>query len=297
MARVAFLGLGQMGAPMAGRLLQAGHGLTVWDLVPGSGAALVLRGAELAPSPAAACLGADFIITMLPDPEALESVAFGAAGIAPSLTPGQTVVEMSTVGPAAARSLRARLAPIATVDAPVLGSVPEAEAGQLSIFVGGSSADFELVRPVLESLGRPRHVGGPGIGAATKLAVNVTIVAAMAVIGEALAIGGALGVSREVLLDSLVDSPLGGLAKRKRALIEAGEFPPQFKLRLAAKDIRLVDSAATSAGLRTPVTGAVHQWLEEAERAGAGGLDFAALVALICQEGPFGPKVAGDAGA
>ncbi|NNM96040.1 MAG: NAD(P)-dependent oxidoreductase [Candidatus Dormibacteraeota bacterium] len=126
MARVAFLGLGQMGAPMAGRLLQAGHGLTVWDILPESGAALVQRGAELAPPQAAACLGADFGITMLADPEALESVAFGATGIAAALTRGQTVVEMSTVGPEAARGLHARLAPVAMVDAPVLGSVPEA---------------------------------------------------------------------------------------------------------------------------------------------------------------------------
>ena len=289
MAKVAFLGLGQMGAPMAARLLQAGHGLTVWDILPESGAALAQRGAELAASPAVACLGADFVITMLADPEALESVAFGAYGIAAALTRGQTVVEMSTVGPAAARSLHARLAPVAMVDAPVLGSVPEAEAGQLSIFVGGSGADFEQVRPVLQALGRPHHVGGVGVGAATKLAVNLTIVAAMAVIGESLAIGGALGVSREVMLDSLADSPLGGLAKRKRALIEAGEFPPQFKLRLAAKDLRLADLAATAAGLRTPITGAVRRWLEEAELAGAGGLDFAALVALICREGPFAP--------
>ncbi len=154
--------------------------------------------------------------------------------------------------------------------------------------MGGSGADFELVRPVLEALGRPHHVGGVGVGAATKLAVNLTIVTAMAVIGESLAIGGALGVSREVMLDSLADSPLGGLAKRKRALIEAGEFPPQFTLRLAAKDLRLADLAdlaATAAGLRTPVTGAVRRWLDEAELAGAGGLDFAALVALICREG------------
>src|SRR5438067_1156771 len=109
MSKIAFLGLGQMGAPMASRLLDAGHDLVVWNRTPGRATSLVQRGAGLATSPMAAAAGREFVITMLATPQAVEEVMFGTDGLAAGLGPGQTAIEMSTIGPAAVRSLAARL--------------------------------------------------------------------------------------------------------------------------------------------------------------------------------------------
>ncbi|MEA2532475.1 MAG: hypothetical protein QOJ93_286, partial [Actinomycetota bacterium] len=170
MSKIAFLGLGQMGTPMAARLLQAGHHVTVWDRTPERATPLVERGAVAAAFPAEAAAGVGVAITMLATPDALEQVVFGDEGLALGLAPGQAFVDMSTVGPRTVGEVRARLRHgVSMVDAPVRGSVPQATGGSLDIFVGATDDDFERVRPILESLGNVRHVGGPGSGAAMKL--------------------------------------------------------------------------------------------------------------------------------
>ena len=127
MAKIGFLGLGEMGRPMASRLLRAGHDLVVWNRSAERTMPLAEEGATLAPSPAKAAIGADFVITMLATPEALEQVLFGTAGLAPALSPGQVLIDMSTVGPDEVRSVAARLPKgVSLVDAPVRGSVPQA---------------------------------------------------------------------------------------------------------------------------------------------------------------------------
>src|SRR3989454_6163394 len=167
MAKIAFLGLGQMGAPMAPRRVQAGHHVTVWNRTPERATPLVERGAVAAASPADAAAGVDVAITMLATPDALEQVAFGDEGLACALGPGQVFIDMSTVGPLTVGEVRARLPEsVSMVDAPVRGSVPQATAGSLEVFVGAADEGFERVRPILESLGDGRHVGGPGSGAA-----------------------------------------------------------------------------------------------------------------------------------
>src|SRR6266852_1280359 len=125
MARIGFLGLGEMGRPMASRLVCAGHDVIVWNRTADRTAPLAQEGAAVAPSPAKAAAGADFVITMLAAPEALEQVLFGTAGLASALSPGQVLIDMSTVGPDEVRSVAARLPKAASlVDAPVRGSVP-----------------------------------------------------------------------------------------------------------------------------------------------------------------------------
>ncbi|MGH2634664.1 MAG: NAD(P)-dependent oxidoreductase [Actinomycetota bacterium] len=129
MTRIAVLGLGAMGRPIAARLLDAGHDLRVWNRTPGHDAELVNAGAVRAPSPAEATSDVQVAITMLADPAALEDVLFGQAGVASTIAPGATLIDMSTVGPTAIRSAAERLAPVGVLDAPVLGSVPHAEGG------------------------------------------------------------------------------------------------------------------------------------------------------------------------
>lgn len=282
MAKIGFLGLGEMGGPMAGRLLRAGHDVAVWNRSADRMAPLAKEGATGASSPAAAALGADFVITMLATPEALEEVLFGPAGLAPTLMPGQVLIDMSTVGPDEVRSVAARLPKgVALVDAPVRGSVPQATSGRLDIFVGAADESYEHARPILETLGSVRHVGGPGSGAAMKLVANLALGAAIVTLGEALSLGDALDLERDTVLDALTDSPIGPIVRAKRANVVSGDFTPSFKLRHAAKDLRLVTEAATARGRELKQAGANRAWLDEAAARGAADLDFSAVVATI----------------
>jgi 3-hydroxyisobutyrate dehydrogenase-like beta-hydroxyacid dehydrogenase len=287
MAKIGFLGLGEMGTPMASRLLRAGHHLTVWNRTAERTAPLAQEGAAVASSPAKAAVGADFVITMLATPEALEQVLFGAAGLAPALSPGQILIDMSTVGLDEVRSVAARLPKGASlVDAPVRGSVPQATSGRLEVFVGATDESYERVRPILETLGTVRHTGGPGSGAAMKLVANLALGAAIVTLGEALSLGDSLELKRDVLLDVLADSPIGPIVKAKRANVESGQFAPSFKLRHAAKDLRLVTEAAADRGRDLKQARANRAWLDEAAERGASDLDFSAVVATISGEEP-----------
>jgi len=282
MAKIAVLGLGQMGTPMAIRLLGAGHNLTVWNRTAERTAPLVERGAASASSPAEAAAGAEVVITMLATPEALEQVVLGPGGLAEALDHGQLLVDMSTVGPDAVRRVAEGLpAGVGLVDAPVRGSVREAAEGRLEVLVGATDADFARVRPVLEPLGVVRHVGGPGSGAAVKLVANLALGAAIASFGECLALGDGLGLERAIVLDVLADSPIGSTARSKRENVESGRFPPRFKLRLAGKDLRLATEAAAGAGRELEVGDAALRWFERAEAEGRADLDYAAVVATI----------------
>jgi len=276
-----------MGTPMARRLLRVGHDLVVWNRSSERTVTLAQEGAAVAPSPAQAAVGADFIITMVATPEALEQVLFGTAGLAASLLPGQVVIDMSTVGPDEIRSVSARLPKSAVlVDAPVRGSVPQATSGRLDIFVGATDEHYERVRPILESLGSVRLVGGPGSGAAMKLVANLALGAAIVALGEALSLGESLGLERNMLLDALADSPIGPMVGAKRTNVESGQFAPTFKLRHAAKDLRLVVEAAAARGRDLKQARANRTWLDEAAEHGAADLDFSAVVATIAETSP-----------
>ena len=280
MVRIAFLGLGQMGTPMAARLLEAGHELTVWNRTRAKADSLVEQGATVAASPADAVAGADAVVTMLANPAALEQVLFADDGVVGALSPGQWLIEMSTVGPDTIRSVARRLPEQVTlVDAPVRGSVPQATAGRLAIYVGATRAAFEHVEPLLAPLGTPEHVGGPGAGAAAKLVANLILGVAITALGEALALGDTLGLDRATVLDVLTETPIGATVTAKRPNIESGNYPPNFKLRHALKDLRL--ATETADGKKLELTAAARNWLEQAAADGAADLDVSAVVATI----------------
>ena len=282
MAKIGFLGLGEMGRPMASRLLRAGHVLTVWNRGAERTVPLAEEGAMVASSPAKVAAGADFVITMLATPEALEQVLFGTAGLAQALSPGQVLIDMSTVGPDEVHSVAARLPKgVVLVDAPVRGSVPQATSGRLDIFVGADDENYERVRPILEALGPVRHTGGLGSGAAMKLVANLALGAAIVALGEALSLGESLDLERDMLLDALTDSPIGPIVRAKRANVVSGDFTPSFKLRHAAKDLRLVTETAAARGRDLKQARANRAWLDEATERGAADLDFSAVVATI----------------
>ena len=279
MTRVAFIGVGEMGGRMARRLLDAGHELSVWNRTHEKTAPLVEAGATAAATPAEAAQDAEVVITMVADSAALQDVSEGADGFAAAAT---TVLEMSTVGPAAVTQLQDVLPPDAgLLDAPVLGSLSEAEAGTLQIFVGGAEALLERFRPLLDELGSPIHVGPVGAGAAAKLVANLTLFGTLGVLGEALALADGLGLAREPTWEVLEQTPLGAQAERRRAAVESGEYPLRFALALARKDADLVADAAAAADVEAPLARATRDWFAEAEAAGWGEHDYSSVLAQI----------------
>lgn len=277
-----------MGAPMAACLLRAGHDVVVWNRTPARAASLEAAGARAVASPAEAVVEAEFVLTMLATPDAVRQVILGAEGVVTTLGAEATLIEMSTIGPTAVVDLAQRLhaarggdGRAGLVDAPVLGSVPQAEAGDLRIFVGGSEEELARCRKVLEAMGEPVHVGPTGAGAAVKLVINSALGAVMGSLGEALALGDAWGLDEDTLLDALEVSPLGPTVKRKRQNIVSETYPPNFKLVLARKDMALVVDAAERAGLHLRIAHAAKDWLDEADESGLGDLDYSAVVAQV----------------
>lgn len=282
MSTVAVIGLGAMGRRIAGRLLDAGHDVVVWNRTPAKAEPLVARGATAAASPADAARRAEAVLTMVADPGALRAVIEGSDGVAAGAGEGTTVIEMSTVGPAAVAWLAGAL-PSGTglLDAPVLGSVTEAEAGSLNVFVGGPEPLVERWTPLLAALGTVRHVGPLGAGAAAKLVANTTLVGTLGLLGEALALAQGLGLSREAAFEVLALTPLGAQAERRREAVESGEFPRRFSLALGRKDAELIVEAAADAGVDVRLLAAAASWFRDADEEGWSERDYSAILARI----------------
>jgi 3-hydroxyisobutyrate dehydrogenase-like beta-hydroxyacid dehydrogenase len=193
---------------------------------------------------------------------------------------GHTLFEMSTVGPEVIRGLTERLPDqVDVIDAPVLGSVPQATDGTLKVFVGAEPDLFDEWMPVLEAFGRPIHMGPPGSGAAMKLVANSILGALMAGLAEALTLADSFALDQSTVLDILSESPVGVTVKSKRDKIESGRYPPNFKLSLATKDMRLVTGTAQNAGLQLPLAMAARAWFELSEAEGLGAYDYSAITA------------------
>jgi 3-hydroxyisobutyrate dehydrogenase len=282
MNTVGFIGLGGMGSRMARRLLQAGHDVFVWNRSAERAAPLVEEGAILAETPADAAARAEAVITMVSDPAALWAVVEGPSGIAAGADASVTVLEMSTVGPAAVARLESLLSEgTGLLDAPVLGSLSEAESGELKIFVGGPEPLVKRWTPLLSVLGDPMHVGPLGSGSAAKLVTNSTLFGILATLGEALALAQGLGLTRDTTFDVLATTPLAAQAERRRAAVESGEYSRRFALSLGVKDLDLITEAAAESGLDLRVAAAARAWFAEAEAAGWGDRDYSAVLAWM----------------
>ncbi|MGH2654711.1 MAG: NAD(P)-dependent oxidoreductase [Actinomycetota bacterium] len=288
MADVAVVGLGRMGSRIAGRLLDAGHSVVVWNRTAERAAALVQRGAVTAATPAEAAGRAEAVITMVADPPALVTVTEGPEGIA-AAEGSATLIEMSTVGPAAIARLASALPDrIRLLDAPVQGSLGEAEGGSLRIFVGGEAADVERWTPLLSVLGSPTHVGPLGAGASAKLVTNSTLLGVLGVLGEALALAEGLGLARETALEVLKATPLADQVERRRPALQGGVSPPRFTLSLARKDADLIRDAAAERGVGLRLAPAARAWLQQAEAAGLGDRDYSSVLLWIIRRSADG---------
>jgi 3-hydroxyisobutyrate dehydrogenase-like beta-hydroxyacid dehydrogenase len=280
MATIGVVGLGAMGSRIARRLADEGHALIVWNRDPAKAEPLLAAGAQWAASPAQAAR-AEAVITMVADPSALAAVTEGPDGVAAALREGTTLIQMSTVGPESVERLAGLLPENSLLDAPVLGSVSEVEAGSLSVFVGGPDDLVERWLPLLSRLGTVLHVGPVGAGTAAKLVANTTLIGVIGVLGEALVLGDRLGLSREATFEVLGKTALAGQAERRRDAVESGEYPPRFALYLARKDADLILEAAARHGSELRLVKGAQEWLTDAESDGLGDLDYSAVLARI----------------
>jgi 3-hydroxyisobutyrate dehydrogenase-like beta-hydroxyacid dehydrogenase len=282
---VAVVGTGAMGSRIARRLLDAGHRVVVWNRTPEKLTSLVNAGALPARTPEQAARAAEVVLTMVAGPAAIQAVSEGRGGIAAGIGDA-TLIEMSTVGTTAVKRLARALPPEAQLlDAPVLGSLAEAEKGTLRIFVGGESSVFERWWRLLALLGTPVHVGESGSGAAAKLVANGALFGTLALLGEGLALAEALGMSREAAYRVLGETPLAAQVERRAPLIDSGLYPRCFALSLAHKDADLIFESASERGIDIPLLYAAREWLARADHAGRGRQDYTALIAQILAAG------------
>ena len=263
MTEITFLGTGAMGSRMVARLLDAGHAVTVWNRTAEAAEPLKAKGAIVAASPKAAATGAEIVISMLTDDTAARAVWLDPeTGAANGLAPGAIAVEAGTVTPAwtadLARAAAGRGAKC--LDAPVAGSRPQAEAGQLIFMVGGAAADVEAAAPVLRAMGSAvHHVGGTGQGAVLKLAVNTLFAAQLAAAAELLGYLAKAGIEPTDAAETLAVFPVVGPAVAgAMKLMAAGDDRPMFTIDLIVKDLGYALADAERRGARLAVAPAVR---------------------------------------
>ncbi len=285
-SRVGFIGLGLMGRPMALNLLRRGFALTVTSRSRPPVDALVAAGAAAARTPAEVAAASDVIITMVPDTPDVDLVVCGPRGVLEGLRPGAVVIDMSTIRPAAARDLAARVRTHGAwmLDAPVSGGEIGAIDGTLTVMVGGEAAVLEHVRPVLAAMGHPdriTHVGPAGAGQVAKACNQTVLGATIAGVAEAFALARRNGVDPAGVRTAL----LGGFAQSRVLEVHGqrmltGNYTPGFRTELFAKDYRIVADAMQRGGVAAPVTAVVLQLLDAAMAAGRGQDDYSSMATV-----------------
>lgn len=285
MTTIGFIGLGSMGAPIAGRLLGDGHEVYGTNRTQAKASRLVEQGLIWRDTPREVAAAAQVVFSMVTDDAALAAITDGPDGILAGLRPGELYVEMSTVSPSASRRLAAQVAArgAAMIDAPVSGSVPAAESGTLTIMVGGSEAAFQTAEPLLNRLGSSvTHVGGNGQGLLLKLAVNISLAAQMLAFSEGLLLAQRSGIEPALALRVMTGSAIGSPMLKTRAPLTL-DLPEQawFDVRLMHKDIRLALDAADESHVPLPAALAADRVLSLAEELGYGHRDIAALFQVL----------------
>jgi len=286
MNRIGFVGLGSMGAPIAGRLLP-GNQVYGTNRTKAKAAALIEQGLIWQETPREAAAGAQVVFSMVTDDAALAAITSGPDGILAGLWPGSIYVDMSTVSPQASRELaqRVRWAGATMIDAPVSGSVPAAETGTLAIMAGGPAEAFEKVAPLLRRLGRSvTHVGGNGQGLLLKLAINISLATQMLAFSEGMLLAERGGIDPRLAARTMTESAIGSPMLKARAPLVL-DLPEQawFDMQLMHKDIRLALEAARQSGVPLPAALGADSALSQAEQMGYGHRDIAGLFQVLAQ--------------
>jgi 2-hydroxy-3-oxopropionate reductase len=284
MANIGFIGLGIMGAPMAGHLINDGHTLFTNTVGP-TPSALVEAGARVCLNGAEVASQADIIFIMVPDTPQVDEVLFGANGVASSLKAGKIVVDMSSISPVATKDFARRINALGCeyLDAPVSGGEVGAKAASLTIMVGGSEAAFAKVKPLFEKMGKNiTLVGGNGDGQITKVANQIIVALTIEAVGEALLLAAKAGADPARVREAL----MGGFAN-SRILEVHGErmvkrtFAPGFRIDLHRKDLNLALTTGRQLGVALPNTATAQELFNTCAAHEGGGWDHSAMVRAL----------------
>ena len=290
MAKIGFIGLGNMGVPMAGNLVKKGHEVKGFDLVAANLEKAAARGVKKAASAADAARSVDAVVTMLPAGK--DTLAVWSGGILEAAAPGTLMIDSSTIDVASARAAHklAGAARMPSLDAPVSGGVGGAEAGTLTFMCGGAKEAFDKAKPILEAMGRRIvHCGEAGAGQTAKICNNMMLAVAMIGVCEAFVLAEKLGLSHQALFDVASNSsgqcwaltsycPVPGPVPS--APSNSG-YKPGFASALMLKDLKLAQEAAAGAGATTPLGAAAAQLFALHNAWGEGGADFSGIIHLI----------------
>ena len=275
---IGWIGLGNMGVPMASNLLSAGYDIRVWNRSPEKAAPLVALGAKQTESLAQLADECDVLFTMVSDDEAVKAIYTGTDGLLSARVSGKLAIDMSTIAPETSRFLseQSKKAGLRFLDAPVSGSVGPAKEAQLVIMVGGEKADYEVAKQMLDKLGKAAiYLGSHGAGTSAKLAINLLLGITVQGVSETLLFARSLGIDTEQMLEIISQSAVGTpLIRGKAASILADDFPAAFALKHMAKDLRL----AREAGVATPLAESAQATYRHALEEGLGELDLMAIL-------------------
>jgi 3-hydroxyisobutyrate dehydrogenase len=283
--KVAFIGMGTMGGPMALNILRAGHQVTVHNRSRQREEALAAEGARRAVSAQEAAAAGEIIITCVSDTPDVEEVVLGEAGIIHGARPGSIVVDMSTISPTATRRMATKLAEkgVKMLDAPVSGGSEGAQRGTLTIMVGGDAADFEKVLPILQAMGKTiTHVGPIGAGQITKAINQIIIAGTYLSVSEGLTLGVKAGLDMDKVVAALGGGAAGSWVLQFRGSnVIKNNYPLGFRVRLHHKDLRIALDTARELGVALPGAALVEQIETGLISQGFGDEDVSAIARAI----------------
>jgi 3-hydroxyisobutyrate dehydrogenase len=290
--RIGFIGLGNMGGPMAANLAKAGHQVAGFDVVAGAGERLAAAGGMIATDVAAAVADTEIVVTMLPAGPEVRTVYEGADGVLAAATPGALLIDSSTIDVATARAVAesAAVRGFDMLDAPVSGGVAGAVAASLTFMVGGSAAGFARARPVLEAMGKTIvHAGPAGSGQAAKICNNLMLGISMIGVSEAFGLADRLGLDRQKLFDISAKSSgqcwsLTSYCPAPGPVLAAPsnhDYAPGFTAAMMLKDLKLAQAAAQATGAATPLGAGAAAIYQMAANAGLGAKDFSIIFAFL----------------
>ncbi len=287
---VAFIGLGAMGSRMAMNLVAAGFKLRVYNRDRAKTQPIADKGAQVADSPAAAARGAEFIVSIVADDAASRAVMLGASGAIAGAAAGTVIIDSSTNSPALAREVARAAAErkLAYLDAPVSGSLLQAQGKELVFMVGGEQSAFDKAQPLFKAMGRmARRAGGSGAGATVKLINNMLSGTMTAALAEAAQVAEAAGVDQDAALEILGEGAAASrLLKGKLPKMLKRDFAPQFQLELMEKDLRYFLDMASALDRPSPIAALVRSQYQSARRARIGKLDACAVFLQAAGEKP-----------
>lgn len=292
MSTVAFIGLGAMGSRMATNLLAAGHALRVYNRDRLKTLPFADQGVAVFDTPAEAAEGVEFVCSIVADDDATRDVMLDGDSVIASAAPGTIIIDSSTNTPAMAKEVAAAAAGrgLTYLDAPVSGSLAQAQGRELVFLVGGDAAAFEKAKPVMAAMGKmARRIGGPGAGATLKLINNMLGATLTAAIGEAAMAAEAADLDLEAVMEVLNEGAAGSrLTRTKFPKIFKRDFAPQFQLELMEKDLRYFLALAQALDRPAPIASLIRSQYQAARRAQLGKLDSCAVFLQAAGERPKG---------